>query len=231
MDQQFWLDKWTNQQIGFHLTEVNAFLSRHYDQLQLRPSATVFVPLCGKSLDIHWLLAQGHRVIGIDLSEIAIVALLDHLGLDYRRQILDDLIHFQAAQLDLFVGDLFALKPQHLAQMQIEIDAIYDRAALVALPAQLRPRYVEHLITLGNHCQQLLINYDYPQASFAGPPFAVADAEIRQLYQHGYRNITLLEQLQLIDDALAQRVAGQAIFEKVWLINNPKPSIIDRLDA
>lgn len=220
MDRQFWLDRWTNQQIGFHLTEVNPLLSRYYAQLQLRPKASVFVPLCGKSLDIHWLLTQGHRVIGIDLSEIAIVALLDHLGVDYRRQSLEDLIHFQAPQLDLFVGDLFALKPQHLAHMQIEIDAIYDRAALVALPEQLRPRYVEHLITLGANCPQLLINYDYPQAYMAGPPFAVADAEIQQRYQPHYRSIRLLAQQLVQQQALAQRIPDHPIFEKIWLIDN-----------
>mgnify|MGYP000992455332 CR=1 FL=1 len=66
MDHGFWLERWRNGQIGFHNSEVNGMLLRHH--AQLGAAARVLVPLCGKSLDMGWLAAQGHEVVGIELS-------------------------------------------------------------------------------------------------------------------------------------------------------------------
>jgi thiopurine S-methyltransferase len=197
-------------------------LSRYFSRLHSLPTASVLVPLCGKSLDIHWLLAQGHHVYAIDLSEIAILALLDELALGYQRQTLGDLIHFQAQQLDVFVGDVFDLSPELLKQMQANIDVVYDRAALVALPPSLHARYVQHIVQLSQNCPQLLINYAYPQQYFAGPPFALSDQAILELYQPYYRHIKLLAQQALHEDEpLAQKIPKpQQIFEKIWCIQS-----------
>lgn len=60
METSFWHRRWLNNEIGFHQSEVNPFLLEHFSALQLPPGRRVFVPLCGKTLDIGRLLSQGY---------------------------------------------------------------------------------------------------------------------------------------------------------------------------
>ncbi len=60
------------------------------------------------------------------------------------------------------------------------IDALYDRAALVALPADLRPGYVGHTQSLlKTRAMQLLITLEYDQSAANGPPFSVLPDEVK----------------------------------------------------
>jgi thiopurine S-methyltransferase len=80
VDASFWHDKWQRNQIGFHEPQANPLLLAHFDSLSLRAGSRIFVPLCGKTLDINWLLARGQRVVGAELSEIAVQQLFAGLG-------------------------------------------------------------------------------------------------------------------------------------------------------
>lgn len=79
MEADFWHGKWARNEIGFHRSEANPLLVAHLDSLGLKPSARIFLPLCGKTLDIGWLLSNGFQVIGAELSEAAVVQLLRSL--------------------------------------------------------------------------------------------------------------------------------------------------------
>lgn len=175
----YWHGRWRENRIGFHQPTAHPMLTAHYTKLALPEHPRIFVPLCGKSHDIGWLLEQGAHVIGCELSPIAIEQLFAQLNLTPTNTTINGKhTHCHTEQLDIFVGDFFDLIPNHLGH----IDAVYDRAALIALPPELRPRYSEHLRHLTNNAAQLLITFDYDQALMNGPPFALSKQEIHQHY-------------------------------------------------
>ncbi|WP_448652299.1 thiopurine S-methyltransferase [Pseudomonas fluorescens] len=178
MEPKFWQERWARNQIGFHLPEVNPHLQRHWPKLALAEGAKVLVPLCGKSLDMMWLASAGYRVLGVELSEQAVEAFFSEQGLVPRVSQRGVFKVYQADLVELWCGDFFALGADAVA----DCSALYDRAALIALPPLMRAQYAEHLNTvLRPGCQGLLITLDYDQAQKAGPPFAVTDEEVRVL--------------------------------------------------
>ncbi|MDQ0348196.1 thiopurine S-methyltransferase [Ancylobacter vacuolatus] len=188
MDPDFWHKKWEANEIAFHEGEANALLVRHFHALGLAPGARVFVPLCGKSHDLHWLLAHGFEVTGAELSRLAVEQLFTELGVTPEITEIGPLERFAAEGITVFVGDIFDLTHEVLGP----VDAIYDRAALVALPEAMRARYAGHLVHLTHSARQLLITFDYDQSLTVGPPFAVHEHEVRRLYGAAYHP-TLLE--------------------------------------
>ena len=183
MHVDFWHQKWQKSEIGFHLPEANPLLVEYFHLLKLKPGARLFLPLCGKTLDIAWLLAQGCRVVGAELSAVAIDDLFKHLGVVPTVNQVGALLHYRAPNIDIFVGDVFRLSVAVLGY----VDAVYDRAALVALPAEMRKDYTAHLMALTYYAPQLLICFEYDQALQAGPPFSVDAEEVGQHYQTAYQ--------------------------------------------
>ncbi len=178
MQPEFWQERWARNQIGFHLPEINPYLQRHWPQLGLVDGAKVLVPLCGKSLDLVWLASQGCHVMGVELSEQAVEAFFNEQGLAPQISQRGDFKVYQTGLIEVWCGDFFALDAQALAGCS----ALYDRAALIALPPLMRAQYAERLTALlGHGCQGLLVTLDYDQVQKAGPPFAVSDAEVRVL--------------------------------------------------
>lgn len=184
MDPDYWLERWRSGNTPFHQPQVNTDLQRFWPSLQLPPASSVFVPLCGKSLDMSWLRARGHSVVGVELSAPAIAEFYAAEGLHPTRNSSGRLECMEAAGYELYVGDLFDLEAGHLAAVR----GVYDRAALVALPPELRARYARHLMAiLPARCSMLLLTVDYPQQQMPGPPFAVGADEIRALYGAEFR--------------------------------------------
>ena len=182
MEHGFWHEKWEENEIGFHQPKPHPQLVRYLPELKLAPGARVFLPLCGKTLDIHWLLAEGFEVIGAELSEIAITQLFEELGVEPEITETDRLKLYAANKITIFVGDIFALTADDLGP----IDAIYDRAALVALPDDMRAAYVKHLPLITGTAPQLLISFDYDQSVMPGPPFSVPETSVRAFYDETY---------------------------------------------
>lgn len=183
MDPEFWRDRWQKKEIGFHQAEVHGDLQRHWGRLGLASSADVLVPLCGKSLDIVWLADQGHRVIGVELSELAVNEFFEERGLTPQVETAATLTVKRAGPYELWCGDFFALPPEATAH----VAGVYDRAALVALPPDMRARYAERLIEiLPLAAQMLVITFDYDQDKVSGPPFAVPRDEVRRLFDGAF---------------------------------------------
>ena len=191
----YWLDRWERDEIGFHQTGVNSYLSKYWSELKLTHGSKVFVPLCGKSRDMLWLNEQGHTVLGIELSKLAAQAFFQENNYAPHHETNDKFEVFRINDLSILCGNLLDLDKNDLAT----VSAVYDRASLVALPPEMRKRYVDHLMNiLSPGTQILLITFDYPQSEMAGPPFAVSPDEVKQRYQQ-HADIRLLAQLDVLE--------------------------------
>lgn len=210
MKKEYWVTKWQENNIGFHEKEGNSLLKSHFKNLELAEKSTIFVPLCGMTEDIDWLLHQGHHVIGVELYEEAIVKLFARNGLSPKVEHVDNLVKYSSSKMTIYCGDFFNLTPEMLGN----IDLIYDRAALVALPQEIRDRYASYLMKLTDNTQQLLINFSYDQQLMSGPPFSVEDKTVRDLYS-SYENIEMLDRREVFGGLKGKCVAE----EKVWLLS------------
>lgn len=213
MQPDFWHERWQRNEIGFHQDRPHAALGTHWSALRLAPGSRVFVPLAGKSLDMTWLAAHGHRVVGVELSPIAVRDFFASQQLAPTVERRGALERHAVDSLELWCGDVFDLTPELLGG----IDAIFDRAALVALPPALRQRYAAQLIALsGPATQMLLVSMEYDQAQMPGPPHAVLETEVRALYAATH-DIALLERNAALADfpKFAQRGVS-ALAEAVY---------------
>ena len=183
MDPNFWHKRWEKNEIGFHQSAVNVLLSDHFSGLSLPQTSRVFVPLCGKTRDIAWLLSQGHRVVGVELSKLAVEELFVDLGVAPKISVQGELLRYSAPGLEIFVGDIFELSGDLLGR----VDAIYDRAALVAFPTEMRGRYGAHVAAITQLAPQFLICFEYDQAVMNGPPFSIDRQKVHDVYGAHYQ--------------------------------------------
>ena len=209
MEAGFWHQKWERGETGFHRADVNPFLVAHFDRLNLPEGARVFLPLCGKTHDIAWLLERGYRIAGAELSALAIGELFKSLGLVPEIVSIESIDHYSAENIDIYVGDIFHLSASTLGP----VDVIYDRAALVALPDLTRQKYTAHIMQLTSVAPQLLITYEYDQSQITGPPFSVSEEEVRQHYAKHY-DVEPVERLH-IEGGFKEKVDAS---ETVWLL-------------
>ncbi|MCL4113614.1 UNVERIFIED_CONTAM: hypothetical protein GTU68_001047 [Idotea baltica] len=186
MEESFWHNKWEIGQIGFHEKQANPLLIKFLEKLQLNPNqengSRIFLPLCGKTLDIHYLLGLGYQIVGVEFSELAIKELFQELDITPTVSKIDNFIHYQAPNIDIYVGDFFDLHHKLLGKF----DAIYDRASLIALPEDIRLRYKQQLCKLTNCVKQLLICIEYDQSLMNGPPFSITAEMVNQYYDANY---------------------------------------------
>lgn len=190
MQADFWHERWQKNEIAFHQADVNRWLTQYWLTLGLPKAGCIFVPLCGKSLDMRWLAAQGHRVLGVELSQSACRAFFAEAGLECRESYDGRFEIFEAGLYRLLCGDFFALTATDLSG----VVGVYDRAALVALPPEMRRAYARCLaLRLPKRVAMLLLTFDYEQALMPGPPHAVPMMEVRELYQDAFAIEVLLE--------------------------------------
>jgi thiopurine S-methyltransferase len=157
MHPDFWHQRWADNQIGFHQDAPTPLLLKHWGSLGVAPGAKVFVPLAGKSRDMAWLASQGHRVLGVELSPLAVEQFFAEHGLQPDTRESRYGRHYEAGGIELVVGDAFGLD----AELLRDCAAAFDRAALIAL--------------------------EYPQAEREGPPFSVPQDEVQALYEADWR--------------------------------------------
>lgn len=190
MHAEFWHRRWERSEIGFHQGEVNAYLQQHWLELSLPTESEVLVPLCGKSLDMAWLAGQGHQVVGVELSQVAVKDFFRENELQPEVSQAGSFTCYQAGNVRIYCGDFFALTDVQVAQCK----GLYDRAALIALPPPMRERYVAHLNQImPGGCRALLVSLDYPQEEMSGPPFAVSDEEVERSFADEWELERLLE--------------------------------------
>ena len=179
MEHQFWHEKWETGDTPFHEDDFHPFLNRHWPSLGVAPGSKVFVPLCGKSRDMLWLLEQGYEVLGAELSELAAQSFFDENGLAVQRSEAGSFVRYRSERAQILCGDFFSLTPALLDG----VAAVYDRAALIALSPELRARYAAKMKTLlPVDTRLLLITITCQNGQISGPPFRVFNEEVRSLY-------------------------------------------------
>ena len=183
MDEEFWLDRWKHDRIGFHQEDVNRALMAHAPEMPWPDGGRIFVPLCGKSEDMIWLRDHGQHVVGVELSSIACRAFFDEHDEEYELRDAGRHRLYVADEIEIFCGDFFELEPERIGS----VDGVYDRAALVALPREMRGRYAEHMAKLVPPGVAVLMQtMEYEQDDMEGPPFSVHEDEVRALYDAAF---------------------------------------------
>jgi thiopurine S-methyltransferase len=217
MDNDFWHTRWQADQIGFHQNEINPYLVQYWGLLQLEQQSRVFVPLCGKTLDMIWLLDQGHAVIGNEISQLATEAFFGENRLTPEVRQETGFTRWSCDRIEILCGDFFGLATVDIGR----IDAFYDRAALIALSASQRARYATRMAELLRpQTPGLLITLDYEQGRMEGPPFAVTDTEVKDLHLDGF-SIEQLAHIDIIDTQPRFREKGlTAMHESVYRLRH-----------
>ena len=194
-----WSDRWHAGNIGFHQSEHNAHLLKHWSTETIPHNSTVLVPLCGKSRDMSWLHSQGYRVVGVEMVEMACRAFFEEQGFAYERTIRNERVRFDgtgaAAGLTILCADLFSLSPDDIGG----VNAWYDRAAIVALPPELWSRYAKWISQiLPSGGAGLMMTFEYPQSERNGPPFSVGLADVQEHFEP-YFDVEHLERIDLTE--------------------------------
>jgi len=215
MHPDFWYERWQGGQIGFHQSAVNPFLEQFWPRVEAAPGGRVYVPLCGKSLDMVWLADRGHGIVGTELSEIAIRDFFGERGLSVDSGQHGPFRRHAAAAYEILQGDALELTPELLGP----VHACYDRAALIALPPAMRADYAQSMGRLMPPASRtLLITLEYPQEMKGGPPFSVEADEVRGLYEWNFE-VELLARKDMIAENPKFAEAGiPALYESAWLL-------------
>ena len=224
MHHSYWHQRWQEQQIGFHLDEINPYLSKYWPQLELPEQSRVFVPLCGKTHDLRYFHEHGYRVIGNELSTLAVQDFYTEQQLNASKTIISlenndavqsEMTLWQSPEVDIICGDFFALTKDQVS----DITAVYDRAALVALPPEMRDKYVQKMLSLlPEKVSMLLLTLDYDESEKQGPPFSVTEEEVHRLYEDHF-DIECLEVADISEDQRSSRSQNMSYFnERVFLL-------------
>ena len=186
-----WHQRWDENRIGFHRSLANPALTEHWSKLQLDTSSHVLVPLCGKTLDMHWLSQQGHRISGVEFVEKAVLQFFEDWAKIPNQVSVKNGEKFTTENINIYQADFFKIEPD-----DAPFSAWYDRAALVALPPSLRTLYVEQLLALTTaDAKGLMVTFDYPKEEMKGPPFALSDHDV----EHFFGPYFEIERLQFTD--------------------------------
>ena len=217
MNPEFWQTRWQEKRIGFNQPQVNPLLVKYFSELNLSFDSRIFAPLCGKSIDMVWLVHQGFDVVGIELVESAaqeffIEQAISYTVIEHSKQ--TDIKCYQGEiagrTIDLWVADIFTLSADDIGH----VDAVYDRAALIAMPAELRTQYSQQVINLSQNAPQLLLTLNYDQNERAGPPFSISQEQVQQYYGNDYQMNKLEEEPSTLNAA-----PEMAVTEPVWLLS------------
>lgn len=186
MEAEFWVDSWNKggTATSFHRGDVHPYLVKHLPPEFLR-GKNILVPLCGKSNDLTWFRDHGAHVWGIELVDKAIQQFFAEQEISYTQPTPQ---RYEAERLTILNQDFFSITPEIVGR----VDLVYDRAALVALPSEMRMRYIAQINRLVPPGGQQFINTLEYAPTLPTPPFSITPQDIQRYYGAEYR----IEQLE-----------------------------------
>jgi len=211
-----WLDRWKKGTTGWHRSDINPQLIKHINQfVETRPQK-IFVPLCGASLDMKYLIDQGFHVVGVELSPLAINRFFNENKIACKVSKVEDFDFYQGKNIDIYCGDFFKLKKDYF----YDVSCVYDRAALIALNPDLQKKYARHLKEiLPNSSKILLLTMFYPQDEMEGPPFSVGDDNVEELFSE-FKEIKKISSVNEKESSLKPNDLNLTyLFKNVYLID------------
>jgi thiopurine S-methyltransferase len=219
MKKEFWETRWKKNEIGFHQDEVNTYLAQYWDKLELTESVNVFIPLCGKSKDILWLSERCQSVLGVEISSLAVHAYFHENNLKPDQTDSKRFRYWTNGNTIILCGNYFDLDATDLR----EVDVVYDRASLIALPEEMREQYISHLLEIiPGKSKIFLVTLEYPQSEMQGPPFSVDDNEVQSLFANNF-DIKLMYSSDILDDNIKFKERGlQYLRENVYLLTRKR---------
>lgn len=216
MDKDFWLQKWQNDDTGFHQNKVMPLLQKYWSKLEVLAPAKILVPLAGKTLDTLWFSQQDYEVYAIELSSLAIEQFFDEHKLNPIITKNGQFTTYKSGNIIYICGDIFALEADFFHMFQ----ACYDRAALIALPDDMRRQYVQHVYgNLPTNCKTMLLTIDYKQSEMQGPPFAISNDAVNKLFADSHSIVTLDHRDILKGEPKFKERGLSSMFTNVYLIN------------
>lgn len=221
MEIDFWLERWNNNQTGFHQQKINPYLIYFYGEkgpaIEQREKLKVFVPLCGKSKDMLWLSQNNYKVFGVECSDRAVKDFFEENALNYKHAEKDQHALYQSSDLpsviELFQGDFFELQQSGLD----DVTDIFDRASLVALPVEMRRQYADKMTELQKPgVRTLLVTLTFDPTEMNGPPFSVTEDEVRALYSENFSIQKLLYKDVIAEETGLRNRGLTALVETVY---------------
>lgn len=216
MEISYWLSRWQRDNTGWHMDQVYPNLEKYGDRLKPGEGTTILVPLCGKTHDLVWLAERGARVIGVEVSERAARQFFRENELKYSTRRNGPFTIYSSGRINYYCGDFFKIDRVELPQ----VDAIYDKAAIIALPKDQRKRYAQTINYTFPGLQRMLINtFEYEQDEMNGPPFAVFEDELQQYYGEEFK-ISLLHEEPMLDQLqqFGRRGLHSYLRERLYLL-------------
>ena len=213
MNHEFWKERWSVDRIGFHQGEINTFLRTYHDQFCAN-GERVLVPLCGKSKDMIWLAQRGHPVVGVEFVAKAVEDFFPENEIPSKGEVRRGQSITFGGGIELWNANIFDVSKEEAGTFS----SVFDRAALIALPPQTRPNYVQHILSLMDPgARALIVTFAYDQEKIDGPPFSVPDQEVRSGYaSHGTLEILTREMTADIPPSFVERGVSQ-VEQTAWL--------------
>lgn len=199
---EFWNNLWKNKETGWEQKQPNALLQNYFNLLNLKPDSRVFVPLSGKSIDMAWLAKQGYYVVGVELNVDACELFFKENNITYKKSKEGKFDIFKSDKITLISGDYFKLDKKLIGK----VDAVYDRAALIALPFETRQAYIKKMLNLiDSHTQMLLITFVYNENEIQGPPYSVSKEEAENHFGNKFNIVALHDEIVPIPEHLSKK--------------------------
>jgi len=223
MESDFWIKKWEEKEIGFHQNDYNPDLLEYFNHLNIDKRSEVLVPLCGKTKDMMWLYEQGYKVYGVELSPVAVMEFFQENDLLYNISLYKNhqCFHTTDHRINIFCGDIFKFEEDYKLP---EFKAVFDRAAMVALPEQKRIEYANTLMKLAPKASHLLITFEYDQDKASGPPFSVSEEEIKKLFNEMSCKVLKSEEMSASIDKFKKSGIEKILKKTLLIIREPSLS-------
>lgn len=221
MEIDFWLERWNNNQTGFHQQAVNPYLTYFYGNkgpaIEQREKLKVFVPLSGKSKDMLWLSQNSYKVFAVECSDRAVKDFFEENALNYKHAEKDQHALYQSSDLpsiiEVYQGDFFDLQQQDLD----DVTDIFDRASLIALPVEMRQKYASKMAELQKPgIRTLLVTLTFDPEEMKGPPFSVTEEEVHDLYSENFEIQKLLTKNIIEEESRLKKRGLTALVETVY---------------